>query len=136
MKTYELSIHTPMTCFYIRSENFPSDAKNCHIELHSKVSFDANRHYLGLSKFKSDGSIEYLAACTELHEGELAHTGLEKIELVSVNYLCSDLENYMEQIDKIGVIFSELVKDNRFNPNEWAIEWYKQDVCICMIPLK
>ena len=136
MNAYEKNLHGPMTCYCVRSQNFPTDAKQCHQRLHSMVKFDTGRNYMGLSKFKSDGRLEYLAACTEMYPGELEHLGLEKIEIPAGVYLCADLEDYMNRIDQISVLFGELIKDPRFDREAWAIEWYGENLCACMVPLK
>lgn len=136
MNSYDFQLESPLICYYVRAQNFPADAKASHVALHAQVSYSNERQYFGFSKFKKDGSLEYLAACTELFDGELSNTRLERIVIPSGLYLCTELENYMEQIDKIGVLFAELVKDTRFDAEAWAIEWYKQQVCVCMVPLK
>lgn len=136
MNTYEKTLQGPISCYCVRAENFPMDAKAAHQRLHSMVRFDPDREYMGLSRFRSDGNLEYLAACTELTSGELESLGLEKIEIPAGSYLCSDLDDYMNRIDQIGVLFAELCQDLRFNREAWAIEWYRQNICSCMVPLK
>lgn len=136
MNTYEIDWDKELKCYFVRSKNFPHDAKSSHQTLHGHITFDPGRLYMGLSKFKPDGSLEYLAACSEINEGELKESGLEFLVIQPGKYLCADLEDYMQNIDKIGEIFAKLTQDIRFDSSAWAIELYEMNTCVCMIPIK
>lgn len=134
--SYLYNLDQGIALFGLKAEGFPHGVKESFIKLHKMVQFNENRLYMGLSKFKPEGGLEYICVASELYEGEFNDLNLQQVSITSGNYLCDDIEDFMNHIDQISKTFQELIKDNRFDPENWAIEWYEKDVCKCMVKLR
>ena len=127
----EAAIETPLLVYCQRANSFPDGIMAAHQALHGKVSFSEQRRYFGVSW--GGGEITYLAAVTELEEGELAGLDLEPFEIKSGNYLAVDTEGY----DQIQLIFQQLITDSRVDPEGYCLEDYQgANKVRCLVKIK
>lgn len=131
MKTTQLT--SPILAKCIKASSFPDGVKGTHEKLHSLIPFSKDRMYLGISKYADDGRLDYWAAATETHDGELSDLSLEEITIPSGEYIYDDVVDYMKDPSKIGGMFEKLWEHPFCDQQAYAVEWYQgMDTVRCM----
>lgn len=134
MNNYTLD--NDISLLYVTAGSFPAGIMTAHEQLHSKITFNNQRKYYGISFPDATGTIIYKAAAEEIYAGEAAEKGLETFILKKGTYACVTVSNYMGNTAAIGEAFQQLLKHPQLDPQGSCVEWYvsKQDVQ-CMVRL-
>ena len=135
METITFDQDIPVYC--IPASSFPEGVRQAHQKLHSLVPLLHNRKYFGLSWPGRNGKLEYKAAATELAAGELSKHNLEPYTIPAGNYLCVEVQQFMQNIQAIGAAFGQLQAQPNLHPEAMGIEWYYAvNACHCLMRLK
>ena len=135
MENFKIQYDIPIFC--IQAASFPSGVKDAHEQLHSLVPFNKERNYFGISSPNENGEIIYKAAITELTKDELAQFQLEKFTIPKGDYLCEEIEIFMENVSVIGATFQKMIQNPDIDPSGFCLEWYISDNSVrCMVKLK
>lgn len=134
MNNYTLD--NDISLMYVTAGSFPAGIMAAHEQLHSKIAFNNQRKYYGISYPDASATIIYKAAAEEMYAGEAAEKGLETFILKKGEYACITVSNYMSNTTAIGEAFQQLLKHPQLDPQGACVEWYvsKQDVQ-CMVHL-
>jgi hypothetical protein len=94
------------------------------------------RSYFGIVA-KENGCFVYRAAAEEMFEGEGELYGFESYLISSGHYFAVTLPEWRKNIHRIKDLFREMNCDDRVDPEQGMIEWYKnEEEMICMVKLK
>lgn len=120
---------------YIMATSFPDGILSAHQKLHTLVPYSSDRKYFGLSR-PENGTIVYKAAAEEIIEGEAEKINCDTLILKKGKYLALTVNNYMEDIPRIGKSFTELLSVPGLDPEGYCVEWYVTDKDVkCMVRL-
>lgn len=122
----------------VKADKFPEGIKDAFDKLYSGITNPDKRTFYGISYMGENGEIIYKAAANELSEKESEETGLERFTIEKGDYISKRVEDFMNNIPKIGETFNELFKDERIDKDKgYCLEEYVNDKdVICMIKLK
>lgn len=122
----------------VKADKFPEGIKDAFDKLYSGITNPDKRTFYGISYMGENGEIIYKAAANELSEKESEETGLERFTIEIGDYISKRIEDFMNNIPKIGETFNELFKDERIDKDKgYCLEEYVNDKdVICMIKLK
>ena len=125
-----------MTVFCVTAESFPEGIKETFDKLKPLFKIKSKRKVFGISWAES-GRIVYKAGAEMAGEDDAEYSGFETMILRKGNYICATINDFMNNIPKIGTTFTELLKYPGIDPNGYCIEWYfnPNDVK-CMVRLK
>lgn len=122
----------------VKADKFPEGIKDAFDKLYVSLTNPEKRTFYGISYMGENGEIIYKAAADELSEKESEETGFERFTIEKGDYISKRIEDFMNNIPKIGETFNELFKDERIDKVKgYCLEEYvnNKDV-ICMIKLK
>lgn len=128
-EVYELT--QPIHVYAVTAERFPEGLGKAFEKLEAAAPRTEQRKFYGISW--GGPSITYMAATTELHEGELKDKGLEEFTIKKGNYLSVMVEGY----DNIAAAIQNLIQDPRIDPKGYCVEMYLEGQKVrCMVTLK
>ena len=118
-----------------RADEFPSGIKAAWGRLESKLSWLKGRKFYGASRYEGS-QMAYFAGVVPASEEEVKALGLPTMMIKGGKYARAKLLDWPNNADKIGQIFSELMRDFPMDPNGWALEYYRsQSELHLLIPL-
>jgi predicted transcriptional regulator YdeE len=121
----------------VKAKSFPDGIMDAHQKIHTLVSFSKERRYFGISHPGKKGAIVYRAAVEEKTEGEAKKLNLEELVIKNGQYTCLTINDYMNNLQKIGQAFDELTALPDIDPNGYCVEWYLNEKDVrCMFRLK
>jgi predicted transcriptional regulator YdeE len=134
MKKIMLDKDIPVFC--VTAKSFPDGILEAHQKLHSLVPISKERAYFGISR-PEKGVIVYKAAAEEKNEGEAEKLGCEKFIIQRGKYIFLTIEDYAQDVQRIGNAFQKLISEPGIDPDGYCVEWYLNDKDIrCMIKLQ
>lgn len=105
-----------------------------HQKLHTLAPFSQERRYFGISRPEEKGNIVYRAAAEEKTEGEAAKLNCEELVIKKGQYTYMTINDYMNNIQKIGKAFNELTALPDIDPEGYCVEWYLNEKDVrCMV---
>jgi len=138
METFKIEEDIPVIC--VKATSFPEGIMDAFNKLHQIIQPSGGilqgRVVYGLSRMEN-GTIQYWAGATELHEGEAKELNCEKIIIKKGNYISKILNDYMSDLPQIGNVFQKMISRPDIDPEGYCVEWYfnKKDVR-CMVRLR
>jgi hypothetical protein len=134
MVTFENDI--PTIC--VAAQSFPDGAMEAHQTLHGKLPSKEGRQFFAVSYGNPQGGIAYLAAATELHNGEAEQLGCETFLIKKGSYAGVTIQDYWKDMPEIGATFQKLLTLPDIDPNGYCLEIYlnKGKDVQCLIKLK
>lgn len=133
MKYFDLE--KPITLCCTRAESYPQGVRQAHDTLHEFCPDYTSRTYFAVSYGGKDG-ITYMPGVTEHFPGELAQFPLEQFTLKKGRYAYIDLDNFMQNLPQLRLIFDELLQHPDLDTGGYCLEWYlNANVCRCLVKL-
>lgn len=120
--------------FFIKANSFPDGIEEAYKKLNGLFPYSADRKYFGISR-PENGVITYKAA-TEIIPGEAEKFNCETLILKKGNYICITVNDFMKNVESIGMAFKELISNPETDPEGYCVEWYFNDKDVrCMVRL-
>ena len=118
-----------------RADEFPSGIKAAWDRLESRLSSLRGRRFYGVAR--DEGSqVAYFAGVVPASDEEIAALGFPTMIIKGGKYARAKLLDWPNHTDKIGQIFSELMRDFPMDPSGWGLEYYRsQSELHLLIPL-
>ena len=118
-----------------RADEFPSGVQTAWDRVESRLSSLKGRKFYGVSRYEGS-QLAYFAGVEPASDEEVTALGLPTMMIKGGKYARAKLLDWPNQTDKIGQIFSELMRDFPMDPNGWALEYYRsQSELHLLIPL-
>jgi hypothetical protein len=119
----------------VGADEFPTGIKTAWDRLESRLSSLKGRKFYGVSR--DEGSqVAYFAGVVPVSDHEVQALGLPTMMIKGGKYARAKLLDWSNHTDKIGQIFTELMREFPVEPNGWAIEYYRsQSELHLLIPL-
>ncbi|MCP9767761.1 transcriptional regulator [Lacihabitans sp. LS3-19] len=118
-----------------RAESFPEGVQEAFETLHAAIPFSMTRKFMSFSWMNASNEIIYLAGA-EILEGE-SFPELETFILKKGKYRGTIIENFIQDIPQMGLLFQELCKDPDLDPAGYCVEWYFNEKDVkCFVKLK
>lgn len=119
----------------VRADEFPGGIKTAWDRLESRLSSLKGRRFYGVSR--DEGSqVAYFAGVVPTSDEEVTQLGFPTMMIKGGKYARAKLLDWSSQTEKIGQIFSELIRNFPMDPNGWALEYYRsQSELHLLIPL-
>jgi hypothetical protein len=118
-----------------RADEPPGGIKTAWDRLESRLSSLKGRKFYGVSRHEGS-QMAYFAGVVPASDEEVTALGLPTMMIKGGKYARARLLDWPHNTDKIGQIFSELIRDFPMDPNEWALEYYRsQSELHLLIPL-
>jgi hypothetical protein len=119
----------------VRADEFPSGIKTAWDRLESRLSSLKGRRFYGLSRCEGS-QVAYFAGVVPVSDQEVQAIGLSTMVIKSGKYARAKLLDWSNHTEKIGQIFSELMREFAMDPDGWALEYYRsQSELHLLIPL-
>jgi predicted transcriptional regulator YdeE len=122
MENFTLNEEIKVMC--VAAESFPDGIAAAHQKLDAIAPVASDRRHFGISWGDGSGGIIYRAAAEEKEAGEAEKLGLEKFTIKSGQYLQETVENFMQNIPKVGETFKKLLAQPGVDPEGYCLEWY------------
>ena len=103
-----ITINQDIPIIYLNALSFPEGIQAAHEQLQTIVPLTEQRIKFGLSRPENNDKIVYKAALQELIVGEAARLNLQSMFISKGSYYCITIENYNENLTKIGEAFYKL----------------------------
>jgi hypothetical protein len=115
---------------------FPNGVGDAFDAIVERVEGGFSRPFYGLSRMEGNRVI-YLAAAIEKHPKEGKQLGYEEYVIQKGKYAAIKVTDWHSKLSSLPGIFSELMKMEGLDPQNWAVEWYKDDdELVCMLRMK
>ena len=134
--TVEKKINNDIPVMCSPATEFPAGIIEAFKRLESASPEFCSRTFYGLSRGKSDGGIEYLAAVEERHNGEAANHGLRRQVISAGDYASITVLNFRTDTAAIGEAFRTLLRHPRLDRLTWCVEVYNDSDVECMVRLR
>jgi predicted transcriptional regulator YdeE len=135
METYVFENDVKVFC--LTASSFPAGIKEVYDKLHATYPPGNGRTYFGISYPDGKGSLVYKAAVKLAEGDEEPATGFEQFIIKKGTYISEDIKNFMSDVQRIGRLFQEMIKDPRVDPNGYCLEMYLNPTDVrCMVKLK
>ena len=119
----------------VRADEFPDGIKTAWNRLESRLSSLKGRKFYGVTRCE-DSQLVYFAGVVAAGDEEVTALGLPTMTIKGGKYASAKLLDWPKHTDKIGQIFSELMRDFPMDPNEPTLEYYRsQSELHLLIPL-
>ena len=119
----------------VRADEFPSGIKTAWDRLESRLSSLKGRKFYGVSRDEAS-QVAYFAGVVPESDEEVQSLGLPTMMIKGGKYARAKLLDWSNHTDKIGQIFSELMRDFPMDPDGWELEYYRsQSELHLFIPL-
>jgi hypothetical protein len=119
----------------VRADEFPSGIKTAWDRLESNLSSLKGRKFYGVSRCEGS-QMAYFAGVEPTSNEEVTALGLPTMTIKGGKYARAKLSDWSDHTDKIGQIFSELMRDFPMAPDGWALEYYRsQSEVRLLVPL-
>lgn len=131
-----ITFNNDIKIFCVTAKSFPEGIKETFDKLSPLFKIKSKRKVFGISR-PENGKIVYKAGAEMVEEDEAEYPGFETMILQKGNYICATINDFINNIPKIGKTFTELLKSPDIDPNGYCVEWYfnPNDVR-CMVRLK
>ena len=132
METFQLK--KDVVLFGVQANSFPGGVQQAWQALYKLSPTTTTRNFYGISHGSKDGSIVYRVCVEEVFPGEAESLGCERFVLPQGEYIGETVQNFMQQIEKIGEAFQTLLARNDYDRAGSCVERYlnANDV-VCMI---
>lgn len=119
----------------VTATSFPDGILEAHQKLHAQIPFSKNRRYFGISR-PEKAVLVYKAAAEDLEKEAEEFIG-ESFIIEKGKYLSLTILKYLEDLQRIGKAFEELIAYPNIDPSGYCIEWYYNETDVkCMVRLK
>ena len=119
-----ITINQDIPIIYLNALSFPEGIQAAHEQLQTIVPLTEQRIKFGLSRPENNDKIVYKAALQELIVGEAARLNLQSMFISKGSYYCITIENYNENLTKIGEAFYKLTAMPDIDPQGYCVEEY------------
>ena len=119
----------------VRADGFPSGIKTAWDTLESRLSSLKGRKFYGVSRCEGS-KVAYFAGVVPVSDQEVQALGLSTMTITGGEYARAKLLDWSDHTEKIGQVFSELMRDFPMDPDGWALEYYRsQSELHLLVPL-
>jgi len=131
-----ITFDSDIKVFYVTAISFPDGIMEAHQKLHELIPASPDRIIFGISR-PENGQIVYRAAAEEIFQGEAERLHCETLILKKGNYISLTIHNFINDIQRIGHSFTELLSNPDIDPEGYCVELYLNEKDVkCMIRLK
>jgi predicted transcriptional regulator YdeE len=117
-------------------KTFPAGIGETFEELLQKIPGGFNRSYYGIAWMENNTPF-YFATAVETYDGEAAQYGYQKLPIQKGKYITVTVTGWRNKTTTIKDVFTEMMKDKRYDMSSPCIEWYKNDnEMLCMLKIK
>jgi hypothetical protein len=130
-------ITNDITLIVEKAENFGSGIAEAFVRLAEKIGHQGvKRDCYGII-IQVNNEMNYFAGYSELHDNEASEKGLPISIIPAGNYQSILIENWNQNLLKIGPTFDQIVRSNKVDRTSPFIEFYQtEQKLICMIQSK
>lgn len=107
-----------------RADEFPSGVQTTWDRLESRLSSLKGRRFYGVSYYEGS-QLAYFAGVEPASDEGVQALGLPTMMIKGGKYARAKLSDWPNHTDKIGQIFSELIRDFPVDQNGPALEYYR-----------
>ncbi len=134
METFVFENDIKVYC--LTAKSFPEGIAEVYDTLHTLYPPGNGRTYFGISYPDGKGSLIYKAAVS-LNDNDTPPTApFEPFTIKKGTYLSQDIKNFMDDVQSIGSLFQQMIKDPRIDPNGYCLEMYLNPTDVrCMVKL-
>ncbi|WP_231424631.1 MULTISPECIES: transcriptional regulator [Pedobacter] len=120
----------------VRASSFPEGIMAAHQKLHALLPDIEQRKIFGISR-PEDGKIIYKAAAEVKDTDDVKLLDHQMFVIEKGKYLSETIENFMEDIPKIGLTFQKLIAQPNIDPEGYCLEDYINETDVrCMVGIK
>jgi len=132
----EINLESDLDLICVRAKSFPQGIEDAFTTLENKIPTRKDRECYGIYEKNQDG-VTYRAAMLKKSDDEDVRYSLENYTMRRGKFLGVKINNWKNNMEKIGRTFDEMFEDERVEKNSPSIEAYKgmNDV-ICMVRIK
>lgn len=135
METFVFENDIKVYC--LTAKSFPDGVKEVYDHLHALYPPENGRTYFGISYPDGKGSLVYKAAVQLNKDDEEPSDWFEPFTIKKGTYLSQDIKNFMDDVQSIGRLFQQMIKDPRIDPNGYCLEMYLNPNDVrCMVRMK
>lgn len=130
-----ITIEKDITVFIVAATSFPNGVLAAHEKVHTVAPPAKGRRFFGISR-PEKGVIQYWAGAEEMHCGEDEELQLQTITLRNGKYISNTIENFKNDVSRIGNTFQQMLMRKDIDPNGYCVELYLNDNDVqCMVRL-
>ncbi len=134
LNTYTVNQAIHLKC--VEAKTFPEGISEAHAQIRKLCDYNEAAIYYGISHPDKNKGIIYMAGADEKYISKPEKNTISKI-IPAGDYIYTDVNNYSENLLKIGQVFDRLTHHPDIDPEGFCLEWYLPDtICRCMIRLK
>lgn len=133
MESVQLNNDIKLVC--VKASSFPQGVEQAHEQLKKSITSENERSFYGISYPLNNGTIEYLAAATQLTDDKSAKD-VDIFIIQSGAFLSITLKNWKSDVTKVQQAFDQLTTDPRGDRDGYCLEEYvNEDTLRCLIPM-
>ncbi|WP_394234343.1 transcriptional regulator [Niallia oryzisoli] len=131
----KIVLEEDIVVYCITATSFPEGVLAAHQKLHAVFPV-GERRFFGISR-PENGVIVYKAAAEVLEKDKVEQFNYETLMIKKGNYRCMTILNFMEDEQRIGKAFGELISSPDIDRDGYCIEYYYNDKDVkCMVRLQ